>query len=93
WLNTLAAAPPVSLVVRPAAQWITDYYPVADQRRRPDGDLEVTLPVADPAWLRWLLLRLGPGVAAVDPPAAADEAVAAARRALEAYAQAGLGPA
>jgi proteasome accessory factor C len=91
WLQTLAAAEPVRLLVRPAAQWIADYYPVADQIRRPDGDLEVTLPVADPAWLRWLLLRLGAGVTVLDAPAAVADAAAAARAALAAYTAAGLG--
>jgi proteasome accessory factor C len=85
WLNTLAAAPPVTLLVHPSAQWITDYYPVSSQRRRPDGSWEVDVPVANPSWLRWLLLRLGPGVAVLDPPGAAADAAQAARRALAAY--------
>jgi proteasome accessory factor B/proteasome accessory factor C len=91
WLHTLAAAPPVRLIVHPAAQWITDYYPVTEQVARPDGDIEVTLPVADPAWLRWLILRLGPGVTVLDSPAALAEAAEVARQALAAYA--GVGPA
>ena len=41
--------------------------------------------VADPAWLRTLLLRLGPSVLAVDPPEAAESARAAASEALALY--------
>ncbi|MDR1807761.1 MAG: WYL domain-containing protein [Propionibacteriaceae bacterium] len=90
WLDTLAQAPPVRLIVHPGAQWITEYYPVAGQVRLPNGDLDVTLPVADPAWLRWLLLRLGPGVAVVGAPAVTADAAHAAQAALAAYAYAGL---
>lgn len=90
WLQTLAQARPVRLRVRPAAQWMVEYYPTQGLTRLPDGDLEVTLPVADPAWLRWLLLRLGPDVTLLDDPAAAADAAQAATAALAAYAAAGL---
>ena len=42
----------------------------------------VRMRVADPGWLRRLLLRLGPAVARVDPPQAAASAIEAAREAL-----------
>jgi proteasome accessory factor C len=90
WLDTLAAAPPVRLLVHPAAQWIAEYYPVTDRVNRPDGDIEVTVPVADPAWLRALLLRLGPGVAVLDSAAALADAARWARQGLAAYAATGL---
>ena len=47
--------------------------------------LRVELLVADAAWLRSLLLRLGPSVRAVDPPELASSATEAAREALAAY--------
>jgi proteasome accessory factor C len=90
WLQTLAQARPVRLRVRPAAQWMVEYYPTQGLTSLPDGDLEVTLPVADPAWLRWLLLRLGPDVTLLDDPAATADAAQAATAALDGYAAAGL---
>lgn len=90
WLKTLATARPVRLVVHPGAAWIAEYYPVSHRVPLPDGGAELTLPVADPGWLRWLLLRLGPAVEAVDAPDVEAAAAAAARRALDAYRAAGL---
>lgn len=52
----------------------------------PARAVEVDLLVADPAWLRSLLLRLGREVRRVSPPEAADGARAAAADALIAYA-------
>jgi proteasome accessory factor C len=90
WLRTLAEAEPVRLLVHPGGQWITEYYPVGAVTRREGGDAELTLPVAQPEWLRWLLLRLGPEAEVLDAPAVAADAAAAAQAALDAYAAAGL---
>jgi proteasome accessory factor C len=90
WLSTLAAASPVRLLVRPGARWIAEHYPLTEQVELPNGDAEVTLPVADPTWLRWLLLRLGPDAEVVDAPAIAADAALAAQTALDAYSAAGL---
>ncbi|MGC3956043.1 MAG: WYL domain-containing protein [Propionicimonas sp.] len=84
WLDQRADAAEVTLLLAPAASWITEYMPVRASRATPDG-LEVTLLVADPAWLRALLLRLGEGVLAVAPPQAADSAREAAAEALAHY--------
>lgn len=94
WVETLAAAQQVRLLVRPGARWITEYYPTTDVRpatgqeegRAGDGsegeggDLVVTLGVLDPEWLTGLLLRCGPDATLLDP-AGADEG---ARRSAEA---------
>jgi proteasome accessory factor C len=84
WLDERPDAAEVTLVLGPAAAWITEYFPVRSAVPTPDG-LEVTLLVADPAWLRALLLRLGPGVLSVDPPEASASARQAAREALAQY--------
>ncbi len=56
-----------------------------------DGSVRVRVRVAEPLWLRNLLLRLAGGVRRVDPPKAADSARAAAAEALARYEQLGLG--
>ncbi|MFT4108275.1 WYL domain-containing protein [Propionicimonas sp.] len=85
WLEQRADAAQVTLRLAPAAAWITEYYPTRAVRTL-DAAIEVDLLVADPAWLRSLLLRLGSDVLAVTPPAAADAAREAATEALAAYA-------
>lgn len=59
---------PVTLHLAPAARWVVDYYPVESVREVDEGALEVVLPVADPAWLTRLLLRLTPHARVIDPP-------------------------
>ncbi len=78
WLSDAAAD--VTLRVEESAWWITESYPTSSI----SGSL-VTLRVVDPRWLRQLVLRLGADSEVVDPPAAQDEAVLAAREALERY--------
>ena len=79
WLSDAAAE--VTLRVKESAWWITENYPTSAT----SGDL-VTLRVVDPAWLRSLVLRLGAEAEVVDPLSAQDEAVLAARDALDEYA-------
>ncbi len=79
WLSDAAAE--VTLRVEDSAWWITENYPTSAI----SGDL-VTLRVVDPAWLRALVLRLGTEAEVVDPRAAQDEAVLAARAAMDRYA-------
>ena len=90
WLEVRPEAALVSLTVTDRAHWISEYYPVRSVERFRRG-WRVQLLVADPAWLRSLLLRLGPEVRAVDPPEAAESARAAASEALELYAELGSG--
>ncbi|MDN5570243.1 MAG: WYL domain-containing protein [Propionibacteriaceae bacterium] len=86
WLDERPNAVPVTLDLLPAGHWITEYHPTRSIRRLARGVWRVELLVADPGWLRRLLLRLGPAVVRVDPPEAAASAVDAAREALAAYA-------
>ncbi len=86
WLEVRPEAALVTLTVTDAARWISEYYPVRSVTRSGRG-WRVELLVADPAWLRSLLLRLGPEVRSVDPPEAAESARAAAREALDLYAE------
>ncbi len=85
WLDQRPDAAEVTLRLAPAAAWITEYYPIRAVRREQSA-IEVDLLVADPAWLRSLLLRLGEEVLAVSPPEAAAGARAAAAEALDVYA-------
>lgn len=84
WLDDRADVAEVTLDLRPQAHWITEYHPMISVERRPRGVLRARMAVADPAWFRRLLLRLGPGVVRVYPPEAAASAIEAAREALRA---------
>lgn len=84
WLEQRPDAAEVTLRLFPEAAWITEYYPTRAVRRL-EGVIEVDLLVADPAWLRSLLLRLGPDVRSVQPPEAAAGAREAATEALAGY--------
>jgi proteasome accessory factor C len=78
WLSDASAE--VTLRVQESAWWITENYPTS----RITADL-VTLRVVDPAWLRQLVLRLGAEAEVVDPLVAQDDAVRAAREAVDRY--------
>ena len=84
WLEQRADAAEVTLRLEPEAAWIAEYHPIRALRQGPD-EIEVDLLVADPAWLRSLLLRLGRAVRAVVPAEAAAGAREAAAEALTAY--------
>lgn len=85
WLENRPDAALVRLEISRDAHWITEYHPIRSSRAT-DSGWEVELLVADPAWLRSLLLRLGPQVLAVDPVPAAESAREAAAEALDLYA-------
>ncbi len=82
WLDERPEAAEVTIDLRPQGRWIVEYHPTISVTELPDGITRVSLLVADPAWFRRLLLRLGPAVVRVDPPEAAASAVEAAREAL-----------
>ena len=84
WLEQRPDAAEVTLRLKPDASWVTEYYPIRAVRREADA-IEVDLLVADPAWLRSLLLRLGRDVLGVLPAEAAAGAREAAAEALAAY--------
>jgi proteasome accessory factor C len=74
----------VRLLLHPAARWVAEYYEVADVAER-DGDLEVTLPTKQLAWVAKLVLRLGGEAAVIDPPELRDSVREAARQTLARY--------
>jgi len=84
WLEVRPEAALITLTVTDHARWISEYYPVRSVERAGAG-WRIKLLVADPAWLRMVLLRLGPAVLAVDPPQAAESARAAAAETLALY--------
>ncbi|GAA5156042.1 WYL domain-containing protein [Nocardioides marinquilinus] len=75
----------VTLRLAPAAQWVTEYYPVEAVRPVPGGDVEVDLQVADARWLTKLLLRLAPNAWVTEPGSLATGAADAARATLGLY--------
>lgn len=84
WLDDRADVAEVTLDLRPDGHWIVEYLPVDHVERRSRSIIRARLRVADPAWFRRLLLRLGPAVARVSPREAAASAAEAAREALDA---------
>lgn len=84
WFERSASALPVSLVLEPGWKWMAEYIPVQAVTEHSDS-IELELLVADPAWLRALILRLGTGLREIRPAQAADSARAAAAEALAAY--------
>ncbi|SJN34512.1 helix-turn-helix transcriptional regulator [Luteococcus japonicus] len=74
----------VVLELQPSAAWITEYYPTRRvESAGTDGELLVAeLPVADPCWLRGLLLRLGGALRVLEPVGAGQDAANVAREAL-----------
>lgn len=84
WLDNREAQV-VRLDLDERARWVAEYYPVRSVVPLPGGGVRVELLVADPAWLRGLLLRLGPRVRSVDPATLIPSAAAAASETLAAY--------
>lgn len=60
--------PSVLLLLSPSDKWVIDEYPHYEAVRQRDGSWRVELPVASPAWLARLLLRLGPNVEILEAP-------------------------
>ncbi|HUR51511.1 MAG TPA: WYL domain-containing protein [Mycobacteriales bacterium] len=75
----------VRLVLRPAAAWVAEYYPVDEVQDTGDGSQLVTLRARDEAWVRRLVLSLGAGAEVVEPPALRAAVLEDARGALAAY--------
>jgi proteasome accessory factor C len=78
--------PLVTLRLAPAAGWVADYYPCESVRPLPDGGQVATLRVADPSWVRRLVLGFGAAAQVLDPPWLADQVRDEARAALAGYA-------
>jgi proteasome accessory factor C len=77
----------VTLTLQPGAAWVADYYPTEHAERLPDGTLLVRLRARDGAWVRRLVLSLGPACRVVAPAELAAQVRADAAEALTAYAQ------
>jgi len=73
------------IVLSSRARWVAEQIPVETTENLPDGDFAITVRVANPTWLRHLLLRHAPDVRSVDPPDLAHDVTTTARRALDAY--------
>jgi len=80
-----ADLPRATIGLAPPARWILDQYPVDRVDERPDGWVDVTLPVASERWLSRLLIRLGPGALVRAPNAAAERAGELASQVLTRY--------
>jgi proteasome accessory factor C len=76
---------PARLLLHPAARWIAEYYVTTDPVERPDGSLEITLPVSDLGVIARLLLRVGDGASVLDPPVLQDLTTELASRSLTRY--------
>ncbi len=85
WFDDLSADNEVTLTLKPEAAWVKEYHPTREVSTADDGNVRITFAVSNPVWLTGLLLQLGGGVVAVEPPEAAEAAVAAAQEALAAY--------
>ena len=74
-----------TVLLDPAARWVTDYYPAEAVREVGEGRLEVDFLVADQRWLTRLVLRLVPHARVLAPQEAADAVTAAAQQTLGLY--------
>jgi proteasome accessory factor C len=77
--------PLVTLRLDRPGRWVAEYYQCETASPLPDGRLEVTLRAADPAWMRRLVLGLGPAAEVVGPAWLAEQVRAEATEALAAY--------
>jgi proteasome accessory factor C len=75
----------VTLLVRPEARWIAEYFPTEETQEAGEGRLRVRLRVADPEWLVRLVLRLGGRATVEEPVELADDVRRAAAEALARY--------
>jgi proteasome accessory factor C len=80
----------ISLEISPAvARWFADYYPVKAVTELDDGWRRIEMATQSDRWAATLLLRLGAGARAVDPPSIGAEARSLARRLAQSHAAAG----
>jgi proteasome accessory factor C len=76
----------VTLRLERAYAWVADYYPGEDEVIEDAGRVRLSLRVADPAWVRALVLGSAGQVEVLDPQWLADAVRTEAGRALSAYA-------
>jgi len=65
--------PVVTLLLPEEEKWVIDEYPHYEAVQEESGDWKVEFPVASPAWLARLLLRLGPNIQFVNAPESLGE--------------------
>ena len=75
----------VTLELASPVRWIAEEVPVESVEELGDGYFRVALRIAEPAWLRHLLLQVGAHVRSVTPPVVAADVAEQARAALAAY--------
>jgi proteasome accessory factor C len=81
-----AGHPLVTLRLGPRGRWVADYYPCESVDDLPGGGVRVSLRVADPTWVRRLVLGLGAEAEVLGPDWLAEQVRAEAQAALAAYA-------
>jgi proteasome accessory factor C len=74
------------LRVAPAYHWVADYYPVSDDTVLADGHRQISVRVADPAWVRALVLGSAGQVRVLSPEWLAEDLSVEAAEAVQAYA-------
>ena len=77
--------PLVTLRLGPPGRWVADYYPCESVHDLPDGGVLVSLRVADPTWVRRLVLGFGAAAEVLAPEELAEQVRAEARVAVAAY--------
>jgi proteasome accessory factor C len=82
----IADAQIVTVTFASPARWLAEQVAAEAVTDHDDGAFTVTLRVANPVWLRSILLATAPYVLGVQPPSAADDVASTARDALAAYA-------
>lgn len=77
----------VLLFTADAARWVADehWHPQQQNRVLPDGRLELQIPYGDPRELLMDILKYGPDVRVLEPPALRDAVIARLQRALAGY--------
>jgi proteasome accessory factor C len=76
----------VVLRVAPAYGWVADYYPVTEDTAIEDGQRQISVRVADPAWVRALVLGSAGQVELLSPEWLAESVANEAAAAIDAYA-------
>ena len=77
----------VTLTLAKGSAWLAEQLPHTDLVRAKNGRLTLTLSVADPNWLRTVLLQHAPHIVKVEPQDWARPAAEQARAALSRYSE------
>jgi proteasome accessory factor C len=75
----------VRIRLKPPARWVAEYYEV-ERTAEQEGDVEVTLPTKQLAWVAKLMLRLGGQARVLEPEELREQTRELARRTLSLYA-------